>query len=309
MIGPHFSSLPEGEWEQTAVPFAGGGLVPPHSPRRDEPVPYGSAAGGAVPLSSVGETLEPPHTPRLSPFPRREGGQGVRSPICHVLLLGRVEYAEAWEIQRQLGAARRAGEIEDVLILLEHPHVYTLGRRADETHVLADAARLAEIGATLFRIDRGGDVTYHGPGQIVGYPILDLRERGGDVHQYVHDLEETLIRTIADYGVAAGRRLGYPGVWVGEEKVAAIGVKVAHWITSHGFALNVDPDLAYFGEIVPCGLHDAGVASLTRLLGRTIAIDDVATRLAQHFSAVFGSDLVPSVLVDLLPERRATSLG
>jgi lipoate-protein ligase B len=174
-----------------------------------------------------------------------------------------------------------------VLILLEHPHVYTLGRRADEEHVLADPARLAEIGAAVYRVDRGGDVTYHGPGQLVGYPILDLKAGGADVHRYVHDLEETIIRALADFGVEAGRSEVNPGVWVGGDKIAAIGVKVAHWITSHGFALNVDPDLAYFGEIVPCGLHDRGVTSMAKLLGRQVAVEEVAERLLARFTEAF----------------------
>jgi lipoate-protein ligase B len=220
------------------------------------------------------------------PLPFREGGQGVRS--VSLLRLGRVEYGDAWALQQRLAEARRAGQIEDTLILLEHPHVYTLGRRADEAHVLADPARLAAIGATLFRIDRGGDVTYHGPGQIVGYPILDLKQRGADVHQYVRDVEETIIRTLADYGIESGRSEVNAGVWVGDEKIAAIGVKVAHWVTSHGFALNVDPDLAYFREIVPCGLHEKGVTSMSRLLGRRVDPDEVATRLARRFAEVFG---------------------
>jgi len=213
---------------------------------------------------------------------------------CFLLKPGRVEYAAAWELQRRLVEARRAGEIGDVLVLLEHPHVYTLGRRADEVHVLVDQAGLAAIGATLFRIDRGGDVTYHGPGQIVGYPILDLKRRGADVHQYVHDLEEAIIGTLAGYGLAAGRSEGYPGVWVGDAKVAAIGVKVAHWVSSHGFALNVDPDLSYFGHIVPCGLHERGVTSIAQLLGRPVDLAEAMTRVEARFAEVFGCELIPT---------------
>jgi lipoate-protein ligase B len=219
---------------------------------------------------------------------------------CSLLKPGRVEYAAAWELQRRLVEARRAGEIGDVLVLLEHPHVYTLGRRADEAHVLVDQAGLAAIGAALFRIDRGGDVTYHGPGQIVGYPILDLKRRGADIHQYVHDVEEVIIRTLADYGPIADRSEGYPGVWVGDDKVAAIGVKVAHWVSSHGFALNVDPDLSYFGHIVPCGLHERGVTSIARLLGRPVDLAQAAARVEARFAEVFGCKLVPATLADLL---------
>ena len=220
---------------------------------------------------------------------------------CLLLRLGRVEYAAAWELQRRLVEARRAGEVGDVLILLEHPHVYTLGRRADESHVLVGEAGLAALGASLFRIDRGGDVTYHGPGQLVGYPILDLKRRGADVHRYVHDVEEVIVRTLADFGIAGGRLAGYPGVWVGDEKVAAIGVKVAHWVSSHGFALNVDPDLSYFGHIVPCGLHDRGVTSIARLLGRPVGLEEAASRLEARFAEVFGCELAPTSLPTLLP--------
>lgn len=226
--------------------------------------------------------------------------EGQTTSGCRLLRPGRVDYAAAWELQRRLVAARRAGEVGDLLILLEHPHVYTLGRRADEAHVLVGADRLAALGATLFRIDRGGDATYHGPGQVVGYPILDLRQRGADVHRYVRDLEETIIRTLADYGIAAERLDGYPGVWVGDEKVAAIGVKVTHWISSHGFALNVDPDLSYFGHIVPCGLHDKGVTSISRLLGRTVDVEEAMGRVAARFEEVFGCHLEPATSENLM---------
>ena len=230
---------------------------------------------------------------------------GVAPAHSPVLLLrpGLVEYGAAWDLQRALAAARRDDRIGDSLILLEHPHVYTLGRNADEAHVLVDASRLAELGATLFRIDRGGDVTYHGPGQLVGYPILDLRARGADVHRYVREIEEVIIRALSDFGIASERVAGLPGVWVGREKVAAIGVKIARWISGHGFALNVCTDLSYFGHIVPCGLHDRGVTSISRLLGREVTVDEARERVEARFAEVFGRSLAPIDDVAGLVER------
>lgn len=207
--------------------------------------------------------------------------------------LGRLAYAESWELQKRLVEERKAGQIPDTLLLVEHPHVYTLGRGADETHVLADSQQLEEIGAELFRIDRGGDVTYHGPGQLVGYPIIDLREREGDrradVRLYVRDIEETIIRFAASYGVSTVRVAGLPGVWVGEEKLAAIGVRVSRWVTSHGFAINLNTDLAYFRQIVPCGLHDKSVTSLATLLGQKIDTEPARERLVESFLVSFGA--------------------
>src|SRR3989454_10805258 len=172
-------------------------------------------------------------------------------------------------MQRALVEERRAGRVDDLLLLVEHPHVLTLGVRGDggRSHVLATSAALAAAGVEVHETGRGGDVTYHGPGQIVGYPIIDLRPDRCDVHRYVRDLEEVLIRTAADYEVAAQRIDGLTGVWVGNEKLAAIGVRIARWVTSHGFALNVGTDLDYFNLIGPCGNKDRGVTSLERLLG------------------------------------------
>jgi lipoyl(octanoyl) transferase len=201
--------------------------------------------------------------------------------------LGVVPYGDALELQRSLVDDRRAGRIGDTLLLLEHPHVITLGVRGGRSHVLASAETLAARGVEVHETGRGGDVTYHGPGQIVGYPILDLNPDRRDVHQYVRDLEEVLIRTAADFGISAGRLSGLTGVWVGDEKLAAIGVRIARWITSHGFALNVSTNLDYFNLIVPCGIADRGVTSLSRLLGRPVELDEVQGSLANHFSNVF----------------------
>ncbi len=203
--------------------------------------------------------------------------------------LGLVSYAAGLELQAQLVEARRTGRIPDQLLLLEHSPVITLGVRArnDRSHVLASPEILEARGVELFETGRGGDVTYHGPGQLVGYPILDLRPDRCDVHRYVRDLEEVLIRTAAAFGVEAGRSPGLTGVWVGNEKLAAIGVRIARWITSHGFAFNVTTALDHFNLIVPCGITDRGVTSLQKILGRRVAMSDVAEAAAAAFEAVF----------------------
>jgi lipoyl(octanoyl) transferase len=179
--------------------------------------------------------------------------------------------------------------VDDVLLLVEHPHVLTLGVRGDggRSHILASADTLNSRGVEVHETGRGGDITYHGPGQIVGYPIVDLQPDRCDVHRYVRDLEEVLIRTAADYGVSARRVDGLTGVWVGDEKLAAIGVRIARWVTSHGFALNVTTDLGYFDLIVPCGIAGRGVTSLARLLGRPVERTEVEDRIGRHFCDVF----------------------
>ena len=198
-------------------------------------------------------------------------------------------YADALALQRSLVADRQAGRVGDLLILLEHPHVLTLGVRGDggRAHIVAPREVLAERGVDVYETGRGGDITYHGPGQVVGYPIVDLKPDRCDVHRYVRDLEDVLIRTAADYGIEARRVSGLTGVWVGEEKLAAIGVRIARWVTSHGFAFNVSTDLDYFRLIVPCGIADRGVTSLSRLLGRTIDMRGVEDRIVTHFAEVF----------------------
>ena len=203
--------------------------------------------------------------------------------------LGVIGYAEGLALQQALVAQRAAGEIDDVLLLLQHPHVLTLGVKAGESrqHVLATPARLAELGVELHETGRGGDVTYHGPGQIVGYPIISLKPDRCDVHQYVRDLEECMIRVTADYGFTAGRLQGLTGAWVGPEKIGAIGVRIQRWVTSHGFAFNVNTDLDFFRLIVPCGISDRGVTSLKRLTGGDVPIPDVEGRLISHFRQIF----------------------
>jgi lipoyl(octanoyl) transferase len=203
--------------------------------------------------------------------------------------LGLVPYADALVLQRQLVEERRHGRIGDVLLLVEHPHVLTLGVRGDggRSHILAAPEVLASRGVDVHETGRGGDITYHGPGQIVGYPIIDLKPDRCDVHRYVRDLEEVLIRVAADYGLTGERVAGLTGVWIGGEKVAAIGVRIARWITSHGFALNVATDLDYFNLIVPCGIADRGVTSLSQLLGRRVDRREAEDRIVQRFAEVF----------------------
>jgi lipoyl(octanoyl) transferase len=201
--------------------------------------------------------------------------------------LGRVPYGEGLALQERLVAERQMGRIADQLLLLEHDPVFTLGRNARAENVLLPAEALRARGFEVFDTGRGGDVTYHGPGQLVGYPILDLSPDRRDVHRYVRDLEEVMLRTCADYGVEAGRIAGLTGAWVGREKIGAIGVRLSRWVTSHGFALNVSTDLAPFDLIVPCGIRDKGVTSLERLLGKPVALDEVMDRLLGHFAAVY----------------------
>ena len=202
--------------------------------------------------------------------------------------LGRVPYGRGLELQAELVAQRQAGRIPDQLLLLEHDPVFTLGRNARQENVLFPAEALRARGFEVFETGRGGDVTYHGPGQLVGYPILELPPGRRDVHRYVRDLEELMIRTCADYGLAARRVEGLTGAWLGEEKVGAIGVRIARWVTSHGFALNVGTDLSAFDLIVPCGIRGRGLTSLERALGRPLPTEDVMDRLSVHFAALFG---------------------
>jgi lipoyl(octanoyl) transferase len=210
--------------------------------------------------------------------------------FLEVRRLNAVPYAEALARQRSLVEERQRDHVDDVLLLVEHPHVITLGVRGDggRSHILAGTDQLVARGVEVHETGRGGDITYHGPGQIVGYPILDLKPDRCDVHRYVRDLEEVLIRTTTQYGIAAERVPGLTGVWVGQDKLAAIGIRVARWVTSHGFAFNVTTDLDYFNLIVPCGIADRGVTSLARLLGRTVDRCEVADRIVSHFCEVFG---------------------
>jgi lipoyl(octanoyl) transferase len=211
--------------------------------------------------------------------------------ICEAELLGLVEYRRALAMQESAAASLGAGKLPEQLFLLEHPHVFTLGRGAEATNILATNRELDEHSIEVHETGRGGDVTYHGPGQLVGYPILNLRPDRCDVHRYVRDIEEVLIRTLSDFGISGTRLAGLTGVWVGNEKIAAIGVRIARWITSHGFALNVSTDLSYFGMIVPCGITDKGVTSLSRLLTTGVGLRETAVSLIRHFQEVFDREV------------------
>lgn len=209
-------------------------------------------------------------------------------PLLEVRRLGRIPYGEALTYQEELVRLRREGEVPDQLLLLEHPPTVTMGTSSQESHVLLSEVERIQKGIELFEVGRGGDVTYHGPGQLVGYPILCLAPDRKDLHRYLRDLEEVLIRTLSSLGIKAAREEGYTGVWAEEGKLAAIGVRVSSgWITSHGFALNIDPDLDHFSAIVPCGIHDRPVASMAGLLGRPVGLEEVIPRLVESFERVF----------------------
>lgn len=225
------------------------------------------------------------------------------SQPCLLVNLGLIAYAEAWELQRQLVAARKCDAIPNVLLLCEHPHVITLGRNGKRDHLRASERLLRQMNVQFHATDRGGDITYHGPGQIVGYPILDLTGIRRDVVWYVRQLEEAMIRATADFGIAAARKAGMTGVWVasaaGDEKLAAIGVHISRWVTSHGFAYNVSTDLRYFDLIVPCGIADKRPTSLERVLGGSVAMDEVRQRISQRLAEVFGLAVQPATRQEL----------
>ncbi|HEX9761190.1 MAG TPA: lipoyl(octanoyl) transferase LipB [Candidatus Acidoferrales bacterium] len=215
---------------------------------------------------------------------------------CLVVELGLMRYAPAYELQRRIVAARKAGAVPDVLLTCEHPHVITLGRNGRREHLHASDHLLRLMGVEFQSSDRGGDITYHGPGQIVGYPILNLAAIRRDVVWYVRQLEEAMIRASAEFGVTARRSEGRTGIWVDrdaapEEKLAAIGVHISRWVTSHGLAYNVATDLRYFDLIVPCGIADRRPTSLEALLGRTVRAGEVTPHLVRHLGEVFGLDL------------------
>jgi lipoyl(octanoyl) transferase len=211
--------------------------------------------------------------------------------LCRARYFGLVSYSEALALQNRLVDQRRRDEVPDQLLLLEHPHVFTLGRNADKGNIVGDSLQLDACSIEVHETGRGGDVTYHGPGQLVGYPIMNLRPERCDVHRYVRDLEEVMIKAAADFGVEASRISGLTGVWVKNEKLGAIGVRIARWITSHGFAFNVNTDLSFFSLIVPCGIRDKGVTSLSRLLGTEIEMPKVIDSVIRHFGEIFDREV------------------
>jgi lipoyl(octanoyl) transferase len=234
---------------------------------------------------------------------------------CSIVDLGLMGYAEAWALQKRVVAARKAGTIEDVLLVCEHPHVITLGRNGKREHLLASESVLRQKGVEFHETDRGGDITYHGPGQIVGYPILDLGAIRRDVHWYVRMLEEAMIRATAEFGIVAERVAGKTGIWVrggtdsnAEEKLGAIGVHISRWVTSHGFAYNVTTDLRYFDLIVPCGIAERKATSLEKILGRSVGKNEVAPSLARNFGEVFGLEMRQATLAELNERLAAAEL-
>jgi lipoyl(octanoyl) transferase len=229
--------------------------------------------------------------------------------------LGLIEYKEAWDLQEKLHAEvvnhklanrnnKGADEQKHYLLFCEHPHVYTLGRSGDEKNLLVDADGLQSNDATFYKNNRGGDITYHGPGQIVGYPILDLDEFFTDIHKYLRYLEEAIIRTLVDYNIEAGRINGLTGVWIEGEnpskarKICAFGVRCSRWVTMHGFAFNVNTDLKYFGNIIPCGIQDKAVTSLEKELGRKVDIEEVKEKVKRHFAHIFDVSLIEEPIIN-----------
>lgn len=212
----------------------------------------------------------------------------MRRQPAHILDLGVIRYEPALNLQRRLHAQRVAGEIPDTLLLLEHPPVITLGKAFHPEHLRYATEFYAQQGIELYPTDRGGDVTCHNPGQLVGYPIFDVSQHGRDLHKFLRDLEEVLIRALAEFGIGAHREAGFTGAWVGNAKIAAIGIKVTRWVSMHGFALNVNNDLRLFQTIVPCGIADRPVTSMEQVLGHPVPMDAVKRSVVQAFEAVFG---------------------
>lgn len=225
--------------------------------------------------------------------------------------LGEIDYKQAWDLQESLLAETVRQKVENrtlepsahfpprhYLLFCEHPHVFTLGKSGAEEHLLADEQKLEEIGATYYKINRGGDITYHGPGQLVGYPIFDLDHFFNDIHKYLRFLEESIILTLAEYGIEAGRVQGLTGVWldgndkIKARKICAFGVRCSRWVTMHGFAFNINNDLSYFNKIVPCGISDKGVTSLSKELGREVDIHEVKSKVLFHMQSLFEFEVV-----------------
>ena len=202
--------------------------------------------------------------------------------------LGLVDYKEAWDLQKKIFELRRGNQIPDTFFMLQHPHTYTLGKVADKSNLLSSEEQLKDAGVSVYEIDRGGDITYHGPGQIVGYPIISLSGWKEDTHLYLRSLEEVIIQTLSSYGIESERNPKYTGVWIGDRKIAAIGIKVSRWITMHGFAFNINTDLSFFNGIIPCGIKEKEVTSLQKELGREIDIEEVKNILLEKFTEVFG---------------------
>jgi len=220
--------------------------------------------------------------------------------LCNFALLGTTDYEEALELQKKIAEARRDNRIEDTLLLLEHPPLITIGRSGSFKNILASKETLEKEGIRLYTVDRGGDVTYHGPGQLIGYPIMNLANYGKDIHSYVYRIEQSIVELLKqEYAVETDIVQGYIGVWHDTDKVAAIGVAVRSWITTHGFALNVNPDMNHFAMIHPCGIRDKGVTSLSRILNRKVTVDEVAKKYPKYFGEIFSVEMNEITLEEL----------
>jgi lipoate-protein ligase B len=211
--------------------------------------------------------------------------------LCQAYYLGVIEYSEALRLQERLVEARIAGDIPDIILFLQHPPVITMGASAREKNIIGPRDALKNEGVAIVYTDRGGDITVHEPGQLVCYPVFNLKTMERDIHLYVRNLEEVVIRTLSEFSIAAHRESGYPGVWAGEEKICAVGIRVSKWVTKHGFALNVNNDLRYFSYVHPCGITDKRVTSMSRLLGHKLNMENVMLRIIENCSQVFCSDI------------------
>lgn len=214
------------------------------------------------------------------------------SKMLNYLNIPSIAYADAWKLQKQIFDDVVAGNVVDTFIMLEHDHTYTLGKVADKKNLIASESQLKDAGINVFEIDRGGDITYHGPGQIVGYPIINLKNWKQDTHKYLRALEEVIIQTCAEYNIHAGRNEKHTGVWINDRKIAAIGIKVSRWVTMHGFAFNVNTDLSYFNGIIPCGITDKDVTSLKKELQREVPIEEVKEKVLKNFIEIFEFDKI-----------------
>jgi lipoate-protein ligase B len=249
---------------------------------------------------SMGSSSNQPDQRNSARATRPPDGRASAKPREAVWVdLGVDEYAHAYGLQVRLHDLREAGHIPDTVLLVEHPPSVTIGRASRRESIVASDAELRRAGVAVYQTDRGGDVTYHGPGQLILYPIMNLHAYGKDVHAHARRLEQVLIDTLASFGVDAGRRTEYPGVWTAEGKIGAIGLRVSRWVTLHGIALNVAPDMAHFSLIVPCGIRDAGVTSLSQVLGRTVETAAVKTRLRAAFEEVFSVRLIEAARADV----------
>ncbi len=212
----------------------------------------------------------------------------MKKKSAWVLCLDEIRYEDAFDLQKKLVDARSSGKIKDTLVLLEHSPVFTANRNETFKNILAPKEIIESKGIQICKTDRGGDVTYHGPGQVVGYNIMDLNDHGRDLHAYIRSIEQLLIDTLEDYGIKSGRDRKHPGVWVGNEKIAAIGIAVKKgWISMHGFALNVKPDMEHYKMIIPCGITDRGVTSMSLVLGRTVCLNEIQEKLVEHYGRIF----------------------